>query len=321
MNIRRAICLLWLAGRACAGNAQQNVPALPITPDTIIVYDTLRITDTIWLPEQLPQLATLPAVDNGNDKHKKSSGFLIFSPDGTATLLSERIIDSNFVSHLNNSGSMKKISFWGILLFALQHMVSAQNHLYLNAGTGGYQMVSTGLQPQLHSKAAAGFSLGAGFRRDLIAQKLSIGGELNVHQLLRSEFDSVISGGQFSGFPNPLNGFEDRSRNHWMFNLPLTLQWKIDKLGIALGGECYYKLSPQKGPVVEQDGSLGTYTWRTPYVGFSLLGGLELSVSARTTLGLYYFHGMSDERKISFNGVQVNSQMRRLELKARYFLF
>jgi len=292
-----------------------------IVPDTIFVYDTLRVTDTIWLPDPGIPRNALPVLLNNTGSKEKSSDFLIFSPDGTATLYTGRIIDSTFISHLNNSESMKKIGFWGIFLFALQHMVAAQNHLYLNAGTDAYQMISTGLQPQLQSKTAAGFSLGAGFRRDLIAQKLSIGGEINAHLLLRSDFDSIISGGQFAGFLNPLVDFEDQSRNHWMFNLPLSLQWKINKLGLALGGECYYKLSPQKGPVTQSDGSIGTSTWRTPYIGFSLLGGLEFSVSARTTLGLHYFHGLSNERRIGFNGVQVNSQMRRLELRARYFLF
>jgi hypothetical protein len=303
------------------GQAQQPDRAITIAPDTIFVYDTLRVTDTIWLPDPGIPRNALPVLLNNTGLKEKSSDFLIFSPDGTATLYSGRIIDSTFISHLNNSESMKKIGFWGIFLFALQHMVAAQNHLYLNAGTDAYQMIATGLQPSLKSKAAAGFSFGAGFRRDLIAQKLSVGGELNAHLLLRSDFDSIISGGQFAGFPNPLVDFEDQSRNHWMFNLPLSLQWKINKLGLALGGECYYKISPQKGLVAEQDGSVSINNWRTPYVGFSLLGGLEFSVSARTTLGLHYFHGLSNERRIGFNGVQVNSQMRRLELRARYFLF
>jgi len=113
-------------------NAQSNSNLLG-SPDTILVYDTLVITDTIRISrspidfKDLEKLSTTKLsyieVKNAVSNEK----LFIFSNGQTATLSDSNIksVNNNFNS--KNSDEMKKIGFLGVVLFAFQNMVLAQN--------------------------------------------------------------------------------------------------------------------------------------------------------------------------------------------------
>lgn len=222
---------------------------------------------------------------------------------------------------------MKKIGFFGVVLLAFQQMVLAQNNIALNAGFGYYRMTTNS---QMVSKPGATFIGGLGYRRDLWPGKLSAGCELNFHYMLRSDFDTLMTTGQFAGLPNPLMQGADFTRDPFMFQLPVFLRWQTRWVNPSVGAEVYYKVTPRKGTVFYKEftpGSTPTVVrqeiqrYRTPYVGFSLTAGLDVPLSSRFLLGVTYFHGLTTEQAVNLGGVQITSTMKRWELKARYRLF
>lgn len=290
--------------------------------DTVFVYDTLFVTDTVWLPHPGKQhhrlLPTLPPLQPEGFALGSPSKTLIFFSGNTATLANSDIIDSVNIIHLKNTDTMKKIGFFGVVFLAFQHMVLSQNHVTLNSGLGVYRMLAT---PQMTSNPGADFSIGVGFRRDIVAGKLSAGGELNFHLMMRSDFDTLLHSGQYAGFRNPLTGDEDFSRKPLMINLPLFLRWQTPWLSPSIGADFYYKITPRKGIVVSNDGQiLENARYRTPYAGVGLLFGLDAPISSRVSLGLTYVHGLTRERSADFNGTLFSTRMQRLELRARYRL-
>ena len=106
--------------------------------DTVFVYDTLFVTDTVWLPHPGKQhhrlLPTLPPLQPEGFALGSPSKTLIFFSGNTATLANSDIIDSVNIIHLKNTDTMKKIGFFGVVFLAFQHMVLSQNHVTLNSG-------------------------------------------------------------------------------------------------------------------------------------------------------------------------------------------
>ncbi|MFN8304388.1 MAG: hypothetical protein U0U46_18005 [Saprospiraceae bacterium] len=322
----RIFCLCVLAGlSAHTAAAQQTRPGDRPRRDTVFVYDTLYVTDTVWLSppggKHRRTLAPLPHRQTEQIAAGRAAGqpkILWITADGTATLFQGSIMDHKNMIPVTNADSMKKIGFFGVVLLAFQHMVLAQNHVTLNAGTGMYRMVAT---PRMSARPGAAFSLGVGYRRDLIAGKLSAGGELNFHYLMRSDFDTLLRNGPYAGFSNPLSDDEDFSLKPLLFNLPLYLRWQTRWLSPCAGLDLYYKISPKKGYVVSGDGQiLENARYRTPCTGLGLLLGLDAPISPRLSVALNYCQGLTREQSVDFNGTPFATRMQRLELQARYRL-
>jgi len=115
--------------------------------DTIFVYDTLLIVDTIRISrspidfKDLEKLSTKKLsyieVENAYSNEK----LLIFSNGQTATLSDSNIKSLNNNFNSKNSDEMKKIGFLGVMLFAFQNMVLAQNDVGVYLGGGAYNLL------------------------------------------------------------------------------------------------------------------------------------------------------------------------------------
>lgn len=301
--------------------AQTSTVGVPVSQDTIVVYDTLYVSDTIWLETAL---SPLPTRQHPFVQLDHLAGFpkkILFFNNRSATLLKNYIIDSvNNIVHFKNSDSMKKISFFGVVLLAFQEMVLAQNHITVHAGLGSYRMVTN---TAMASKPGATFIGGLGYRRNLWANKLSVGCELNFHYMFRSDFDSLISTGQYAGFLNPLMYDADYTRRPYMFQMPIFFRWQTQWLSPSIGAEVYAKHIPKRIAEYGDTGQFEGY-WRygSNHIGASLTGGLDVPLSSRLLLGLNYFYGLTREESAgSHSGPVMESRMNRWELKARYRLF
>jgi hypothetical protein len=291
--------------------------------DTLFVYDTVYVTDTVWLSKrQTPsprQLAPLPSGQSATGLALLSADkkYLLISSDGTATFGRDSIIGIDYLSNLNNVYPMKKASFLAVMLFAMQHMVFAQNHVSLNVGTGGYRMLSN---PSSPSPIAPVFSGGLGFRHNVVADKISVGAELNFHYMYRSDFDSIISVGPYAGFPHPLNDREDFSRKPFMINIPLYLRLQTSWASPSVGAEYYYKVTPNRYFLEDNGTVLEDERYRTAYHGASVWGGLDIALASRWTLGMAYFVGLTKEKQSAARDFTMYSKMSRGELRLKYQL-
>lgn len=92
-------------------------------PDTMVIYEYIHITDTVWAePETIP-LKAIQTIVNINTPVDKNTQLKSFSFSNSATNSPNNIILSN---KQQNNDSMKKLTFWGLTFLALNSAAIAQ---------------------------------------------------------------------------------------------------------------------------------------------------------------------------------------------------
>jgi hypothetical protein len=299
---------LLLAGVLLAGQgrAQSRVRQRVTVVDTLFVYDTIFVTDTIRVRKPAKKMARvepLPA--------RTEPTFWVISSTPGATLLTRSIMGADTVFQFKQSATMKKVSFLGVVLFAFQHLVLAQNNLSLNVGTGGYNLRST---TGLTSKTAAQLWVGGSYARDFVGGKIGLVADLNYHYLWSAEFEPQ---------PGAVVPIYDESfkQNYHLFNVPVAVQWNTRWLSPGFGAEWYYKLSPRIAQVLtDANGVPRNTSYRVPYHGGSWFAGVEVPCSSRAKARLRYYQGFTTEYKASFGSTSFWTKMRRLEVNLSYRL-
>ncbi len=308
------------------GAGAQNAIFAPYKPaklvaDTIFVYDTVFVTDTlrIYLPtKNMTVIHQLPTQDASSGLVIRNAGkenILIISSGMAATISTNSITDSVNIFNVEKSEAVKKLSFFGVVFFAFQNMVLAQNDFHLNFGGGMYNLTTNN---SLQTPKSPQFLAGLGYSRTMAAGKISLQAELNYHFLIRSDFDNV---GNLMYQPNPLRNNEGFAQNYHLVNLPVSLQWNTKWFSPHAGLELYYKTSP-KIPYVATTTS-GESVSQPYYIAYHAIGwfiGFQVPISNRLRGNLNYFQGISTEYTAQFNGDQYSTKMRRLEVSLSYRL-
>ena len=308
--------MLFLAINATAQKQPQVMRSHPV-PDTIFVYDTLFVTDTIRLIKTVPTAENLPfRVLSSLQSDQQPQKILIISPGFAATISKDLIISSEKNSQFKNSEKMKKIGFFGVILFAFQNIILSQNDIAINIGAGGYRLNSN--YSSIKTNIAPMFSTGVGYSHRFAKGNFNWNVDLNYHFMLRSDFDAAqtlpVTGTAITG--------ENFKQNYHLFNLPVSLQWNAKWFSPLAGIEAYYKLSPRIAQTFTNSatGEIVTQKYRVPYVGASWLIGLKCPLSNRLIARFAYFRGITKEFTAQYGGSMFQTKMQRMELSLRYQL-
>lgn len=295
--------------------AQSRTSYMPasIRQDTVFKYDTVFVTDTVRVRYKQPEMEQLPAGLLLSGQEGNAQKYLIISATGAATFSPIRIIDSVNNSPFKQTDSMKKIGFFGVVLFAFQHMVLAQNNISINVGGGGYR---NKVNSTMSSKTAPEFLLGVGYQKDFANGKLSFNADADYHFLAESNFDAVPRYNGFDIFTN-----DQQYSNYHALSLPVALSWNTRWFSPGIGVEYYLK----KTPLIKKEylnNGLEPYTSEYIVVnhGVSLLASIQAPVSSRTKMRLVYAVGLLPESAGNYGGTAFQSYQHRLEMKLSYRL-
>lgn len=102
--------------------------------DTVVSYDTHVVKPRVNPIKHIqPKTISLLQLDTIT----KSANLLLISDQQTATIsINHIILDENINKNLKDSESMKKLNFFGVVLFAFQTMVLAQTDFEISLGGG-----------------------------------------------------------------------------------------------------------------------------------------------------------------------------------------
>ena len=306
------IAVLFSANSLFAQSQASYTPA-SILQDTVFVYDTVFITDTVRIRYKQPAMEPLPASLLLSGQEGTSQKYVIISATGAATFSLVRIIDSVNISPFKHSDSMKKIGFFGVVLFAFQHMVLAQNNISINVGGGGYR---NKVNSTMSSKTAPEFLLGVGYQKDFANGKLSFNADADYHFLAESNFDAVPRYNGFDIFTN-----DQQYSNYHALSLPVALSWNTPWFSPGIGVEYYLK----KTPLIKKEYlNNGVEPYTSEYIvvnhGVSLLASIQAPVNSRMKMRLVYAVGLLPESAGYYNGTAFQSYQQRLEMKLSYRL-
>ena len=319
MKSKTTLLLLILVG--CVINFKltaQNRSRSTAVSDTLFVYDTIYVTDTlkVYRPDPLFVLPAKSLQRELSKQNQQNTTLLIISNDFAATISGINIIDSSNILHLKNMDSMKKMNFFGVMLFAVQHMVLAQNNFSVQLGSGIFQNVaSTGVS----SKAAPTITGGLHYSRDFAHEKLRFTTGLEYRCLLRSDFgnQSTIDFPETTFYAN-----EKFDYAYHMFSLPVAVQWNSKWISPFVGVEGYYKKSPKISfeSVNSSTGSTDKLTNIYSQTGWGVFGGVSLPFSKRAGLDIKYFQGLTKENSESIARDSYYTLPVRLDVGIRYKL-
>lgn len=306
--------------------------------DTIFVYDTLFVMDTIRLLRSSSSLKELEKlsptevsyieVKNANSNEK----LFIFSNGQTATLSDSDInsVNNNFNS--KNSDEMKKIGFLGVMLFAFQNMVLAQNDIGVYLGSGAYNLLvldepNTNFVPAIH--------LGISYQEPFANGKLFYDIKLNYSYLSQTSFDSVDSVSvSFIEFPltgpivinsTPTTTIKAVTIDYHcnILSLPLTLGLNGGGFRPFIGIEPYWKdYQYISRPIDTAENNLTGFGVSSGSIGANAIIGFQIPFSNRFALNASYARQFTVEEvpNIEFSPNK-DVQFQRLDLTLRYRLF
>ena len=306
--------------------------------DTIFVYDTLVIIDTIRISrppidfKDLEKLATKKLsyleVKNAHSNEK----LFIFSNGQTATLSDSNIKSVNNNSNSKNSEQMKKIGFLGVMLFAFQNMVLAQNDIGVYFGSGVYNLLvvdesNTNFVPTAH--------LGISYQEPFANDKLFYDIKLNYSYLSPTTFDSVDSisvsiiefplTGSIGVNSTPTTSIESATTDYHcnILSLPLTLGLNGGGFRPFIGIEPYWKdYQYISRPVDTADSKLTGFGVSGTSYGANAIIGFQIPFSKRFALNASYVRQFTVEEvpDIPFSPNK-DVQFQRLDISLRYRLF
>ena len=317
-------------------NAQLDSDSLG-SRDTIFVYDTLVIVDTIRIsrsPIDFKDLEKLSSkklsyieVENATSKEK----LFIFSNGQIATLsdLSIKSTNNNFNS--KNSDEMKQIGFLGVVLFAFQNMVLAQNNVGVYLGSGAYNLL---VVDEENTNFVPTLNLGIYYQQAFANDKLFYDVKFNYSYLSQTKFNSIdsvsISVIDFSPIGPPVSSMPvttieaATSIYHCnIFSLPLTLGLNSGKFRPFIGVEPYFKdYQYISTPIDTPESRLVGFGVSSTSIGASAVVGFQIPFSKRLAFNASYLRQFTVEEvpNIQYSPIK-DVQFQRLDLSLRYRLF
>ena len=330
MKTKTIYFLLFFVLKINAQNTKQNFSFKnKITYDTLYVYDTLRVTDTLRLPVKV---AALPALEKCELSYvlltiptQENEKFLILNENFAATFSTKRILlseNKNNSFTIKTSDKMKKIGFFGVVFFAFQHLVVAQNRFSMSLSSGFYNQKANEIVTidyklktgNTTTKAAPFVKLGTHLFFPVWGNRLKFETGVNYYYMKRSDFQI------FTPDPNfkiTYNGGEDFSKNVQMFTFPAILQVKLGRIRPILGAEYFYKRKPMTAFVANGTAREQIF-YKLPSYGIFFIAGVETKISKHLNIRLTYNRAVSDERQDQPFGNQYKTKMMRAELGLLY---
>ncbi len=266
--------------------------------DTLFIYETVTVYDTVYVYDTIrtPGNPSIKAIEPEEIEtrmlkpgmlHDQAS-LLIISGNRAATIPINSII---LPENIKNLERMKKLSFFGVVLFAFQNMVLAQADFGISAGGGAwwtrcnYSGAETGYSPTVN--------LGT-YLQLPIGNHIQVSTGVNYNYLsnnsgYKTEIGTTISNGEFY-YANViyLGDGEAASRYHQL-SVPLQIGYRFGKITPLVGFECSYRVSE---------------SWlNTNFSSYGLLGGLQYKLTDRFSVTLNYYNGLTKdyEYKGAFN--------------------
>jgi len=305
--------------------------------DTIFVYDTLIIVDTIHISrtpidfKDLEKLSSKKLSYLEVNNAKTDEKLFIFSNGQTATLSNSYINLTNNNLNSKNSDEMKKIGFLGVMLFAFQNMVLAQNDIGVYLGSGAYNLL---VLDEKNTNFVPSINLGISYQVPFANDKLFYDIKLNYSYLSKTKFNSVdsvsISVIDFPFTGPPVNNMPmttikaATSRYHCsILSLPLTLGLNGGSFRPFIGIEPYYKdFQYLSTPSDSQENSLTGFGVSSTSIGASAIVGFQIPFSKRFALNASYLRQFTveDVPNIQYSPNK-DVQFQRLDLSIRYRLF
>jgi hypothetical protein len=250
--------------------------------DTIVVYDTIYHYDTLKIPvnkeiEQLsfieprqPDLILL-RLDTAN----KKDNLLIISENLSATFPINSIIINENIKNLN---SMKKLNFFGVVLFAFQSMVIAQTDFGFSFG--GDMWWAECNKPIVKSELSPSFNAGLYFEHS-ISNHLFLKTRLNYHYLLSNySYKAVVDTVNWI-----LVGEGESATDYHQISIPIQIGYNIGKFKPYIGFEYSYRISE---------------SWLNRRLSlFGCIAGLNYKLSEKFSMAINYYYGLTKDYKYS----------------------
>ena len=317
-------------------NAQLN-PDLLGSRDTIFIYDTLVIVDTVRISRPLidfKDLEKIPSKELSYIEVKNAISdekLLIFSNGKTATLSNSDInsVNNNFNS--KKSDEMKKIGFLGVVLFAFQNMVLAQNDVGIYLGSGAYNLL---VLDEENTNFVPTLNLGISYQELFANDKLFYDVKLNYSYLSQTSFNSVdsisISTIELPLIAPPITTMPNTtieaatSKYHCnILSLPLTLGLNGGKFRPFIGVEPYFKdYQYISTPVDTPENRLTGFGVSSTSIGANAILGFQIPFSKRFSLNASYARQFTIEEVPDIQySPNKDVQFQRLDLSIRYRLF
>ena len=311
--------------------------------DTIFIYDTLVVVDTIRIsrpPIDFKDLEKLSSkklsyleVKNAHSNEK----LFIFSNGQTATLSDSNIksVNNNFNS--KKSDEMKKIGFLGVVLFAFQNMVLAQNDVGVYLGSGIHNIIVEDLE---NTEFAPSIHVGLSYQKSISKDKMFFNAKLNYSRLTTTDFKftdslyiNVRSLPEITG-PFPIEEIETEtiaeeanvSSQFNLFSVPLTLGINGRIVRPFWGVEPYYRTFTHWYQTSTPDVSTSEpsfFRGHSSYeLGLNVMLGFQISLSKRLSINAAYARQITNGYEQVLN-TKPNTSIKnqRMDLTLRYRLF
>lgn len=246
-----------------------------IVYETVIVYDTIFIYDTVKISDhaKLNKIKSKQLILNvlQYDTANQRANLLIISPNQTATIpINSIILNENIKKY----ESMKKLSFFGVVLFAFQNMVIAQTNFGVSAGGGTWWAKSN--NPFGSVEFSPTFNTGLFFSQPL-SNAFNLKMEVN--------YSYLMSNYSYKAIVDTLNwvvtGEGESATNYHQISLPLQVGYKIGEFRPFLGVEYSYRFSE---------------SWLDKRIySFGVIGGVNYLFNDKFSVSLNYYQGLSDD--------------------------
>lgn len=181
--------------------------------EEVVVYDTVYIFDTIFIKPVVNELFSIkPKFINVlqlDTVNIHANLLQIFNQQAATFPINHIILNENFSRNIKKSESMKKLSFFGVVLFAFQSMVLAQTNYEISLGSGVWwesgkmkyvdKPISTSLNATIlaiHNFGAKNFGFKTGIEYSYLFSnsEYKFDGSIGVwHTMDGSEFDDINS--------------------------------------------------------------------------------------------------------------------------------
>jgi hypothetical protein len=239
-----------------------------IVYDTIFVYDTIKLFDNVKLNKIEPKGLELNILQY--DTISRRANLLIISRNQTATIPINGIILSENIKNLK---SMKKLSFFGMVLFAFQSMVIAQTNIGITAGGGTWWVKSN--NPFGNVEFSPTFNAGL-FLKQPLSNAIYLKMEVNYTFLMNNySYKAVVD-----TFNNSI-GDEEAATDYHQISLPLHVGYKIGKFSPFLGVEYSYRFSE---------------SWLNKQIhSWGVIGGLNYFINDKFSVSLNYYQGFTSD--------------------------
>jgi hypothetical protein len=247
--------------------------------ETVTIFDTVHVYDTVKVFEnkKLEVIGTKELKLLQLDTANKRANLLIISQNQTATIPINGIILNE---NIKNFESMKKLSFFGVVLFAFQSMIMAQSDFGISAGGGAWWSVCN--EPIVTSAYSPTLNVGLYYEQPL-SNNLFVKAELNYNYLFNNlSYKGYID---FNGTKKVTFGNAESAADYHQISIPLQIEYKIGRFKPSLGMEYSYRIAQ---------------SWLNKQISvFELTAGLNFKINDKFLLGFNYYSGLTKDYKIN----------------------